>query len=390
VLELSEFIVRAAFAIREGQPFKEAFQIAASHGQYRKLDPITHLEAAQNGNASDHLKTSADFGLTCHFADAFPLVLFYALHFGEHFAECLSLNALAGGDNTARAMMLAIFFAARDGDVGAALFPQLNLTSSRQDQSFKAGANPISFISSQGQISGVLELPETEPIATAIFAHCFTCGKDFLPEKRITQALAERGIATLRIDFSGIGSSDGDFAQSSFLTNLDDLSSAAKWLSEQFSTPEILIGHSLGGAAVLAAAKHIPSVKAVATIGAPADPAHVTHLFENHLEDIEAHGEATVRLAGRPFTVGKRFLDDLKTHQQAETLSQLKGISTLIMHAPQDDIVPLKNAGHIYSALQHPKSFISLAGADHLLTQQKDAEYVADLIKIWSSRSLEG
>jgi len=391
VSELSEFIVRAAFAIKGGLSFIDSFKQAAQEGQYTVLDPLSHIDKALNADTSNHLKTAADFGLTCHFPEAFPLILFYAIHHGDNFSDCISKNALAGGDNSARAIALSIFFAARDGDVGQNLFPNLLLESDEYTAtpSLQAGSNNVTFSGPQGLLSGVLEMPESQPTATAIFAHCFTCGKDFLPERRITKALSERGIATLRIDFSGLGNSEGSFAESSFLTNLDDLKTAAEWLKENVSPPALLVGHSLGGAAVLAAARSIASVKAVATIGAPADPAHVTHLFDQHLSEIEQNGQATVKLAGRSFNIGKRFLDDLSTHNQEQTLNQLQGTATLIMHSPDDDTVPLSNAGHIYSALPHPKSFISLAGADHLLTKPKDAEYVADLIKTWATKSIE-
>lgn len=389
VSELAEFLVRSVFAIRAGANFHDAFQKAAQDGSYTKLSPETYLEKALAADPADHLKASSSFGLTCHFPDAFPLTLYYALHFGESYQSCLSLNALAGGDTTARALALSSFFVARDGDVGADLSPQLNLPSNEAAPfTLKPGPNSISFAGSLGQLAGVLELPEGETTATAVFAHCFTCGKDFLPEKRITQALAKRGIATLRIDFAGLGKSEGAFSDSSFLTNLDDLQSAAQWLGDKLIAPSLLVGHSLGGSAVLAAAKSIPSIKAVATIGAPADPHHVTHLFENHLDDIKENGQAEVKLAGRSLTIGKRFLDDLTTHNQQDILKQFKGTDILVMHSPEDDIVPLKNAGVIYSALPHPKSFISLAGADHLLTKPADAEYVADLITTWSARAL--
>ena len=281
-----------------------------------------------------------------------------------------------------------MLFTARDGDIGDTLYSKIKFEQTTPQEEFQAGSNSVKIQSNTGLLAGVLEMPDGEVSATAIFAHCFTCGKDFLPEKQITQALAERGIATLRIDFSGIGSSEGAFSETSFLTNLEDLVTAAEWLNVQLSAPHLLVGHSLGGAAVLAASKKISSIKAVATIGAPADPAHVTHLFESHLSEIESKGAAEVKLAGRSFTIGRRFLDDLKDYNQEALLSSLEGISTLIMHAPEDDIVPLKNAGQIYSALPHPKSFIALSGANHLLTSPKDANYVADLIKTWSNHVL--
>ncbi len=390
VTELAEFVVRTVFAIREGLGFYEAFLKAAEMGNYSVLEPMKHIKSAKTASTEDHLKVASDYGLTCHFTDAFPLTLYYAIHFGESFEECLSLNALAGGDNTARGILLAVFFCARDGEVSDVLFNKLNVNTGKENLEMAPGANDVEIDGKHGKLTGVLEMPEGEVSYTAVFAHCFTCGKDFLPEKRITQALAKRGIATLRIDFSGLGSSEGEFSESSFLTNLDDLVSASDWLTRKFTSPNLLVGHSLGGASVLAAAKKITSVKAVATIGAPSDPAHVAHLFEAHLPEIEESGEANVKLAGRSFTIGKRFLDDLKEHNQEHALAALSGVSTLIMHSPEDEIVPLKNAGVIYSALSHPKSFVSLVGADHLLTSPKDAEYVADIIKIWSAHTICG
>ena len=390
VNELAEFMVRVIFLVREGSDFASAFQQVAAEGDYPALDPEKHLSLAQTVPTDNHLDSASRFGLTCHFHEAFPLMLYYATRFGESFEECLSLNALAGGDNTARGILLALLFVARDGDVGAALWPQLELAGGAKPVELTAGGNKIAIPGNQGDLSGVLEMPEGEYRATAIFAHCFTCGKDFLPEKRITQALAKQGIAVLRVDFTGLGESGGEFGNTSFLTNLDDLIAAADWLGQQLEAPALLVGHSLGGAAVLAAAKKIDSVKAVATIGAPSDPGHVTHLFEGDLAEIESKGDAKVELAGRSFTIGKRFLDDLKDHNQKETLQSLKGVATLVMHAPDDQTVPLENAGYIYSALNHPKSFAALAGADHLLTKQRDAQYAADLITLWYSHNCEG
>jgi len=277
-------------------------------------------------------------------------------------------------------MVLALLFAARDGEVGAAL--AANLTGSAP--AIKPGENQVEI----GNLAGILDMPEGTPKAFAIFAHCFTCGKDFLPGTRISRGLAKKGIATLRIDFAGLGKSSGKFQESSFLTNVDDLTAAADWLSTHHEAPTLLVGHSLGGAAVLAAASKIEGIKAVATIGAPAEPEHVQNLFAAAIPEIEKSGEAEVKLAGRPFRIGRRFLDDFKQHRQLETLSEMTGVETLIMHAPADETVGLKNAGLIYSALQHPKSFISLSGANHLITDPNDAQYVVDLISTWSSRAL--
>lgn len=389
VVDSAEFFTRAVYAIREGQSFLAAFEIAASAGSYDSLDASHYLAKAQEASMENPSEAAKQLGLTCHFPEAFPLTLYFTLRPGAKFATAISENGIAGGDTSARAMLLALLFAARDGDEGASLFPQLRVgKESSSSLDLAPGSNPVSFPGPSGRLAGVLELPEAETRGFAIFAHCFTCGKDFLPAARITRRLAKLGIATLRIDFSGIGKSGGTFAESSFLTNLDDLVAAASWLSEHGEAPRLLIGHSLGGTAVLAAATRIESVKAVATIGAPFEPDHVTHLFESQVEAIRNQGEAEVTLAGRPFRIGKKFLDDLDEHEHQSVLGRLNGTDILILHSPTDEVVSIENAGRIYSALRHPKSFISLAGANHLLTREADAEYVAEMISVWALRSL--
>ena len=383
VIESAEFFTRAIYAVQDGLSISDAFDKAATEGDYSALDVNHSLEQARKGLEKDVPEVANAMGLTCHLPEAFPLTLFFALRKESDFATTISNNALAGGDNSARGMILGMIFAARDGDTFSELAEQLKIGSSFHP---KPGSNAIEIQNENGTLSGVLEYPEEKPKAYAIFAHCFTCGKDFLPEKRITKHLSKRGIATLRIDFAGLGASTGDFKETSFVTNLSDIVSSAEWLQQNLDAPKLLVGHSLGGAAVLAAAGEIPSVKAVATIGAPADPFHVTHLFDQHLDKIEEQGEASVNLAGRKFVIGKRFLDDLKDFDHEEEIESLRGVEVLIMHAPKDDTVALENAGKIFSALKHPKSFIALPEADHLLTNPKDAEYVASLIDVWSDR----
>jgi uncharacterized OsmC-like protein/fermentation-respiration switch protein FrsA (DUF1100 family) len=245
------------------------------------------------------------------------------------------------------------------------------------------------FTSSEGhQLAASLDLPEREPLAYALFAHCFTCGKDVLAAKRIAVALAAKGIAVLRFDFTGLGSSEGDFANSTFSSNVADLVLAANHLRETRKSPAILIGHSLGGAAILAAAGQIPEARAVVTIAAPSDPAHVTGLFADRLEDIRKHGEVEVSLAGRPFHIKREFLDDIAEHGLMEHVANLHK-ALLVMHSPTDDTVGIDNATRIFVAAKHPKSFVSLAGADHLLTGKRDAAYVADVIAAWATRYLD-
>lgn len=246
----------------------------------------------------------------------------------------------------------------------------------------------VEFPSPSGvRLAARLEHPATPPRAYAVFAHCFTCSKDIAAATRISRALGARGIAVLRFDFTGLGNSDGDFANTNFSSNLDDLVAAADYLRQAYEAPMLLVGHSLGGAAVLAAAPRIPEVRAVATIGAPADPAHVKRHLQGSLETIEAQGSARIRLAGREFLIRKQFLDDLDRHPLTETLPAL-GRAALILHSPVDTIVGIDNAAAIFQALKHPKSFISLDDADHLLTRSADSEYVGALLAAWVARYL--
>ena len=232
-----------------------------------------------------------------------------------------------------------------------------------------------------------LDYPAAKPRGWAIFAHCFTCSKDVLAAARVAQGLALEGIGVLRLDFTGLGQSEGEFEETSFTSNIEDIGVAATWLEEHQSAPGLLIGHSLGGAAVLAATSGLPSVKGVATIGAPADQKHVQHLFEKHLDEIEKTGKAVVNIGGRPINVGKQFVDDLMTHDAPTTIRNLK-IDLLVLHSPIDQIVGIENAGMIFDAAKHPKSFVSLDHADHLLTAREDSAFAAKVISSWAARSL--
>ena len=237
-------------------------------------------------------------------------------------------------------------------------------------------------------LAASLDLPEQAPRAYALFAHCFTCGKDVLAAKRIAAALAAKGIAVLRFDFTGLGSSEGEFANSTFSSNVADLVHAADHLRGTKQAPAILIGHSLGGAAILAAAAKIPEAKAVVTIASPSDPTHVNGLFRDHIDSIRQHGQAEVALAGRPFTIKREFLDDIAEQNLTAHLAHLRK-ALLVMHSPTDDTVGIENATRIFVAAKHPKSFLSLAGADHLLSDRRDSLYVADVIAAWSERYLD-
>lgn len=247
----------------------------------------------------------------------------------------------------------------------------------------------VSFKNHLGHtLSGRLQFPaDQHPQAYAIFAHCFTCNKNLNAVRHISQGLISKGIAVLSFDFTGLGQSEGEFANSSFSANIQDIISAADFLTTNYEAPRLLVGHSLGGAAVLFTAQFIESIKAIATVGAPANPAHVAHLFEESLDEIRAKGEATVKLAGRPFKITKSFVEALENNSLCAAVEKLRK-SVLVLHSPQDQTVGIENAAEIYSTAKHPKSFISLDGADHLLSDKKDSFYVGNVIGSWAQRYL--
>ncbi|MEM1447791.1 MAG: bifunctional alpha/beta hydrolase/OsmC family protein [Planctomycetota bacterium] len=249
----------------------------------------------------------------------------------------------------------------------------------------------VTFENAGGEtLAARLDLPPLEegggqPRAYCVFAHCFTCSKDIHAASRVARTLASRGFGVLRFDFTGLGSSDGDFANTNFSSNVEDLLRAADYLREHHGPVQLLVGHSLGGAAVLAAARRIDTVEAVATIGAPSDPGHVAHHFAASIDEIEARGEAEVTLAGRSFRIKKQFLDDIGEQTLGGAIGDLDA-ALLVMHAPLDDTVPISEARKIYEAARGFKSFVSLGDADHLLTKRADAEYAADLMTAWARK----
>ncbi len=238
------------------------------------------------------------------------------------------------------------------------------------------------------RLAARLDLPEGPHLATALFAHCFTCGKDIPAARRIAARLSAMGIAVLRFDFTGLGHSEGEFANTTFTSNVDDLAAAARALAGRGLPPGLMIGHSLGGAAVLKAAPGIPGVKAVVTIGAPFDPGHVTHNFADALDHIRDTGEAEVTLGGRPVRIGRDFVEDVAAASLAPAIAGLKA-ALLVLHGPRDAIVGIDNAAEIFRAARHPKSFVTLDDADHLLTRPADAEYAAEVIAAWAGRYLD-
>jgi len=250
-------------------------------------------------------------------------------------------------------------------------------------------AERFDFVNAQGnRLAALLDVPPTEPRAYALFAHCFTCGKDVHAASRIAEGLTAVGIGVLRFDFTGLGASEGEFANTTFSSNVADLVAAAAALRRDRRAPAILIGHSLGGAAVLAAAGEVPEARAVVTIAAPADPRHVTGLFRDRLDEIGERGEVEVTLAGRPFRISRAFVDDIAEQNLKQKVATLRK-ALLIFQSPTDEVVGIDNASMIFSAAKHPKSFVSLAGADHLLSRRSDATYVANVIAAWAERYLD-
>ncbi len=245
----------------------------------------------------------------------------------------------------------------------------------------------FSFVNDNGQqLSGRLELP-AQPRAFAIFAHCFTCGKDARAATRVSRELAKNGIAVLRFDFTGLGNSSGDFANTNFSSNVQDLVSANEALSNSYQPPQLLIGHSLGGTASLLAASRLPNIRAVATIGAPAAPNHIKHLLQGSLDEIDSQDAATVKLGNREFTIQRQFIEDLDSVDMPTQLAGLEQ-AVLICHSPVDKIVDIRQAKLIYENLRHPKSFLALDGADHLLLKQRDSDFVASMLATWAERYL--
>lgn len=248
----------------------------------------------------------------------------------------------------------------------------------------------ITFQNSDGNsLSGRIDFPLIgKPRAFVLFAHCFTCSKNLKSVEHISQAFTQEGMAVLRFDFTGLGQSKGDFADTNFTSNLSDLKDAYEYLEENFEAPQIIVGHSLGGAAVLHVAGQLAGVRAVATVGAPSTPTHVAHLLDSGKEELEKNGEAEISIGGRPFRMKKQFLDDLAENENRGNIKNLKK-ALLVLHSPQDNTVGIESAQEIFVEAMHPKSFVSLDGADHLLMKEEDAKYVGSVIAGWSKRYIE-
>ncbi len=397
VIETATFFARVVFRIFEGIGVEAAIEYAALF-DYNHLPAEEWLELAINHLELDSVSALQKLGQDCHIDHAFPATLYLLLKYGDSFETANIENIMAGGDSAARGLIIGMVLGSKYGlesipekwitglnafttidNYFKTLFPENEVTQSSVE------GGKVSFLNSDGiELDARLEQPSEPPKAIALFAHCFTCSKEIAAATRISRALAGKGFAVLRFDFTGLGNSDGDFANTNFSSNIQDLVSAADFLRDNIAAPTLLIGHSLGGTAVIAAGSQIPEVKGIVTIGAPSDPSHINHLFKSKLEKIETEGEATVLLAGREFRVKKQFLEDLDNQSVLKSLSDSRA-NLLVMHAPGDQTVSIDHARHIYDAAKHPKSFISLDDADHLLTRKKDSTYVAELIAVWST-----
>lgn len=249
----------------------------------------------------------------------------------------------------------------------------------------------VEFIGSMGDmLAAKLDMPsDGEPIAYALFAHCFTGTKDILASSHIAKTLVRKGLAVLRFDFTGLGDSEGEFENTNFTSNVEDLIAAAQYLKDHHAPAKLLIGHSLGGSAALVAASKLKDVKAIATLGAPADAAHVIHNFNDDVQKIRKDGKAEVRLAGRPFTIKRQFIHDLEKVKMDEHIENLHK-ALLVMHAPLDNTVGIQNAAHIFKLAKHPRSYVSLDDSDHLITRREHAEYAGNVIAAWASRYIKG
>lgn len=392
-IEAAEFFTRCGEALVDGCLVPEALR-AAAQVPYTTLDARAILAEVEAAAALDAEAAAERFGRACRTSEALPLTLWLLLRHAEAPLEALRANAMIGGDSAARGLLIGMVMGAAHGHRWMPPHWLDGLNAWTEIEALLALAGHPGEPTIQRHeiehpaghtLAAVLDLPPEAPRVFALFAHCFTCGKNLRAAARIARQLAHQGIATLRFDFTGIGESDGAFEGTSFRSNVEDLQVAAEWLRARYRAPELLIGHSLGGAAVLAAAPHLPECRAVVTVGAPADPAHVKHLMAADLETIRREGQAEVTLAGRRFTVGSRFLEDLEDLGHEQTIAAL-GRELLILHAPDDSVVALENAGRIYAAARHPKSFHALAGADHLLSDPADADHVARLIAVWAGR----
>jgi pimeloyl-ACP methyl ester carboxylesterase len=394
VVEAAAFFADVALRLLGGASVLDAVDEATSRAGGTLGEWVGEAKALLGRPAVEAIE---ELGQTCHVPEAFPATVYLLLRRPDDLEEALIENVMAGGDSAARGMLLGMALGAARGTAslsrwtsGLEAGPEIARLLGEGGAGRPEGGKLVFENAAGEELAGRLEMPaeDVEVRGYALFAHCFTCSKDIAAATRISRGLARRGIAVLRFDFTGLGNSDGDFANTSFSSNVQDLVSAAEHLRAVAEGPAVLVGHSLGGAAVLAAARALEEVRGVVTIGAPADPGHVEHLLTDATAEIEATGEAEVALAGRRFRIRRQFLDDIRAQgEHLERLADLRA-ALLVMHSPRDETVGVDNARRIFTAAKHPKSFVSLDPADHLLSKREDSEYVAEIVSAWASRLL--
>ena len=415
VIEAAEYFATLLLNILNGHSLSESMGLLAErHWDFLNIRSVMASNKTLLPEPTD--QALGKLGLTCHFPDAFPATLYLLQKYPDDFPTAVVENAMAGGDSTARGLILGAVLGALHGESGIPAdwlhgmscysevtqwlthrgFPANDSSNSDNDcgcdnvsdamQQYRSGTLAVKFQNAQGiTLDARLEMPEAAdkpPVAFAIFAHCFTCSKDILAAARISRELTRHQVAVLRFDFTGIGDSGGDFSDTSFTSNVDDLVAAGEYLRQNYQSPEFLIGHSLGGAAVIAAVNQIPGIRGLVTLAAPSDPEHVQHLFADRITELETDGKVTIQLGGKSVTIGQEFLNDIRNKNILKNLQDFQG-ATLIMHAPGDSVVSVNHAGKIFSAANHPRSFIAVDGADHLLSRKKDSIFVADIIGAW-------
>ena len=411
VIDSARFFALLIKQILQGESLSSAMQHTLSK-QYESLPATDWVKLAREQLENPTGKAMEKLGLTCHVDDAFPAVIYFIEKYSDSYEDAIIENTMAGGDSAARGLLIGAVLGALRGikqvppnwlnklhnksniDNLYNDLLEINRALSSSGTSAKTPASgQILFQNNRGEaLAGRLSVPKNTPRAAVLFAHCFTCSKDIAAASRISKTLMSEDIVVLRFDFTGIGNSDGDFANTNFSSNIEDLLSAEKYLRSQFDLPLILVGHSLGGTAILAAATRLQEqgikIAGAVSIAAPSDPTHVTHLFSSSMDEINRDGCAVIDLAGREFKIKKQFIEDLSDQQLLNELPELR-VPLLIFHSPVDNVVSIKHAKNIFSSAKHPKSFISLDTADHLLTKVKDSQYVASMIGAWASRAVE-
>lgn len=393
VVDAAEFFMRLTYRILAGEKLRPALRSIASR-PFEALPAKQWVQEAEAQLEQEPVKAIGNLGQTCHVDHALRSTIYLLLAFPDSLEDALIENAMAGGDSAARGMLVGMVLGAA---LGPSALPERWITSTNAAESIqetihqlspvhRLGTRKFDFENREGiLLSGRLEMPEQAPKAIAVFAHCFTCSKEIAAASRITREMARNGFAVLRFDFTGLGNSDGDFANTGFSANIEDLLDAVAAVELYLKKPvSLLVGHSLGGAAVLSAASKLTQIKGVATIGAPADPGHVTHLFAEALPTLEEKGEADVKLAGRTFTIRQSLVEDLNNREHAETFKALT-CPVLLLHSPKDQTVDVQHATFLEQQLGGLTSRMYLPGADHLLTQKSDAEFAAKVIALWAA-----